>query len=239
MNAISKQIRRCHFYPDTETLITERALALGTIANATIAANGVFKIVLAGGRTPIKLYQQLVSLDTDWSRWIIYFGDERCLPHGDSERNDTMARAAWLNQVTIPSVQIHAMPGELGPDVGALAYLDLLKNAGKFDLVLLGLGEDGHTASLFPLHFSQEKFVTSDNATIAVHDAPKPPPQRISLSPQRLSDAERVWFLVTGADKKAALIRWLDNQPSAANLIVPANLITPTNGVDIFTELKL
>ena len=233
MNAISEQIRRCHIYPDTESLIAERATALGTIANASIAANGAFKIVLAGGRTPIKLYQQLVSLHTDWNRWVIYFGDERCLPRGDSERNDTMARVAWLNHVTIPSAQIHAMPGELGPEAGALAYLGPLKNAGKFDLVLLGLGEDGHTASLFPQYLLQDKIVASDNATLAIHDAPKPPPERISLSPQRLSDSERVWFLVTGADKKTALKNWLDNQS------LPAQLITPKNGVDIFTDLKL
>ena len=135
MKKICDQIRRCHVFPTIEGLVDDRTLALGALANAAIAANGEFKIALAGGRTPLKLYQQLVALNTDWSRWVIYFGDERCLPRGDSDRNDTAARDVWPNHVAIPAVQIHAIPSELGADAGALAYIEQLKAAGQFDLV--------------------------------------------------------------------------------------------------------
>jgi 6-phosphogluconolactonase len=137
-----------------------------------------------------------------------------------------MAEVCWLGQVPIPRELIHAIPAELGPAEGASAYARTLDDAGRFDLVLLGLGDDGHTASLFTAQ------PAGGAAAIPVFDAPKPPPQRISLSAARLSDADRVWFLVSGADKREALGRWQQGR------WLPAATIRPAAGVDIYTDIR-
>jgi 6-phosphogluconolactonase len=191
-----------------------------------IAANGAFRIVLAGGSTPRNIYRQLCNADTDWAAWHIYFGDERCLPANDSERNSRMARAALLDRVAIPSRQIHPIPAELGPEIAALRYARELAGVGDFDLVLLGLGEDGHTASLFP-GGAWERAATLP-PVIPVYDAPKPPPQRVSLSPERLSRARRVIYLVCGEGKRGAIGNW------RAGVALPASRICPAAGVDVF-----
>lgn len=98
--------------------------------------------MLAGGSTPRPIYARLVELDTPWNQWHIYFGDERCLPIGHPERNDTMVREIWLDKVSIPVNQIHAVPAQLGPTAGAKRYAHELIGLGPFDLTLLGLGEE-------------------------------------------------------------------------------------------------
>ena len=219
---------RWHFFSGAEALCAAVVAQFAETANASIAAHGSFQVALAGGRTPTGIYEKLRGIDTDWSRWFIYFGDERCLPRGDCGRNDTMARASWLDHVSIPSAQIHAIPAELGAEQGAAAYATALAALREFDLVLLGLGEDGHTASLFPGHA-----LDAQAAAVAVHAAPKPPAERISLSAGRLSAARAVWFLVTGAEKREALRRWQRGEA------IPAASIKPTAGVDIYTDLDL
>ncbi|HXU93092.1 MAG TPA: 6-phosphogluconolactonase [Gallionella sp.] len=195
-------------------------------AEQAIAARGAFRIVLAGGDTPRNIYRALCDADTDWSAWHIYFGDERCLPVDDPERNSHMASSAWLDHVDIPSQQIHPIPGELGPETAATGYASDLANVGEFDLVLLGLGEDGHTASLFPGGSWEQTQLLP--AVIPVLDAPKPPPQRISLSPARLSHALSVLFLIRGKNKREAIENW------RAGVAIPASRICPPAGVDIF-----
>lgn len=224
-----KQLRRVHIRDDAECIIKELTTAIGDAATQCIDAKGYFRCVLAGGETPRRLYSRLRALDTDWSRWHIYFGDERCLPVGDASRNDRMAADSWLDHVAIPADQIHSIRAELGADQGARDYSSTLQRAGRFDLVLLGLGEDGHTASLFPY---MQKALGDDLETTAVHAAPKPPPQRVSISAPRLANADRVWFLVCGEGKRAALASWL------ADAELPAAVIVPTNGVDIFTDIQ-
>ncbi|MDQ3286741.1 MAG: 6-phosphogluconolactonase [Pseudomonadota bacterium] len=187
-----------------------------------------FAIVLAGGSTPRGVYRMLRGADTDWSKWHVYFGDERCLPPRDPERNSTMAAEAWLDHVTIPDGQVHVIPAELGPDAAASAYADQLQDVDEFDLVLLGLGEDGHTASLFPGHDPGRAAGSPD--AIPVFDAPKPPPQRVSLSAQRLGRSRAVLFLVTGEGKRDALGQW------RAGASIPAREIRPASGVDVLVE---
>lgn len=196
-----------------------------------IERRGRFLIVLAGGNTPRGIYRMLRAADTDWSRWQVYFGDERCLPADDAERNSRMAADAWLNRVPIPQDQVHAIPVELGAAAAALAYAETLRGVGDFDLVLLGLGEDGHTASLFPNH---DWGVNADAAdALAVFDAPKPPPQRVSLSATRLSRARAVLFLVEGEAKRGAVTRW------RAGERLPAAAIRLAGGVDVLVESAL
>jgi 6-phosphogluconolactonase len=200
-------------------------------ANAAIARAGRFRIVLVGGNTPRDTYRLLRDADTDWSRWEIFFGDERCLPASDPERNSHMAEDAWLDHVAIPRDRIHAIPAELGAIAAAAAYARTLQGSGDFDLVLLGLGEDGHTASLFPGH---DWGIDTDSAdALAVLDAPKPPPQRVSLSAARLGRAREVLFLISGASKRDAIARW------RAGDGLPARSITPTAGVDVLIDAAL
>ena len=190
-----------------------------------------FTIVLAGGNTPQGVYRMLRGADTDWSRWQVYFGDERCLPTDNPERNSRMAAETWLDHVSIPKNQVHILPAEHGADAAAQAYANALRQVGDFDLVLLGLGEDGHTASLFPGHDWGADADAAD--TLAVLDAPKPPAQRVSLSARRLSRARAVLFLVTGEAKHDAVTRW------RAGADIPARAIQPQAGVDVLAEAML
>ncbi len=206
-------------------------IAIAEVARAeaeALATRGVFDLVLAGGETPRRLYRALADERFDWARWRLWFGDERCLPADDPERNSVMARAAWLNRVDLPAANVHVPPAELGPLAAAEAYAGQLDGIGDFDLVLLGLGEDGHTASLFPGHDWGEG--ANAPAALPVLDAPKPPPARVSLSARRLSAARRVLFLVAGAGKRDALTRWRrgENLPAAA--------IRPAAGVDVLMD---
>jgi 6-phosphogluconolactonase len=219
------QVLRWHAVADSAKLQHAAYRRIVDASSRAIAARGSFAIVLAGGNTPRGTYGLLRGVDTDWSRWEIWFGDERCLPRDDPERNSMMANDAWLAHVPIPHDRIHVIPAELGAEAAALAYADSLRGFGDFDLVLLGLGEDGHTASLFPEH---EWGATSDAPdTLAVLDATKPPPQRVSLSAARLGRARQVLFLVEGQGKRNALAQW------RAGANIPARAIRPACGVDV------
>jgi 6-phosphogluconolactonase len=195
------------------------------VAGSAIRARGQFHLVLAGGETPRGAYRRLRDSATDWRAWHIYFGDERCVPRDDPARNSRMAQEAWLDRVAIPAHQCHPIPAELGAEAAARAYGASLQSVAAFDLVLLGLGEDGHTASLFPGHDWGE--ARGSPAALAVLDAPKPPRERVSLSAARLSDAREVLFMVSGASKRAALAQW------RAGAAIPASAILPAAGVDV------
>jgi len=192
-----------HVLPDTQQLAREVAQAILTVAKSAITERDVFKIVLAGGTTPEAVYKQLSKEDADWNRWQIYFGDERCLPSGHPDRNSIMAGQSWLDHVAIPKDNIYPIPAEQGPEQGADSYTSIVRQACPFDLVLLGMGEDGHTASLFPGQMHDP-----DEMVHAIHDAPKPPPDRISLGLAALNDAREVMILVTGKGKREAVQRW-------------------------------
>ena len=194
-------------------------------ANA-IATADRFRIVLSGSTTPRPIYAALRNIATDWSAWHIYFGDERCLPTGDAERNDSMAMTSWLDHVPIPETQIHSIAAHLGADVAVDEYTKVLAGIRTFDLVLLGLGEDGHTASLFPGRSLDQQ--AKRKTVLAVHDAPKPPPHRITLGAHRLSQARNVFFLIAGESKQQALRNW------RAGADIPARRITPGNGIDVY-----
>lgn len=182
---------------------SERILAAAVQA---IAVRGEFRLVLAGGETPLAAYRRLRDASADWSRWHLWFGDERCLPTGDRHRNDAMADAAWLDAPWMSAAQIHRVPWQkVGADETARAYARLLPD-GPFDLVLLGLGEDGHTASLFP---GQDWGAGKDAPPVlAVTHAPKWPAARISLSATRLAATRQLLFVVSGERKRTAVAAW-------------------------------
>lgn len=222
-NGTNAQISRWHLF-ETQDAINQATLnKILESANEAIAARGRFSIVLAGGTTPKQVYELLRHADAEWSKWHVYHNDDRCLPVDHADRNSLMARQVWLNHVAIPADQIHDIPAELGPVEGAKLYAETLKGLDDFDMVLLGLGEDGHTASLFPGH-------TWDDSVDAfpVFNSPKPPAERISISARRLSQAREVIFLVTGAGKQEAVDNW------RKGVAIPATVIRPVAGVDVY-----
>ncbi|OIQ80665.1 6-phosphogluconolactonase [mine drainage metagenome] len=221
------QTLRWRVFDSPADLQAAAASAVLQSANAAIAARGKFLIVLAGGTTPREIYSALRSGDTDWSGWHVYYGDERCLPADHADRNSRMAETSLLLQVGIPAGQIHAIPAEFGPDRAAQSYSELLADVGEFDCVLLGLGEDAHTASLFP---GQAWEGATGAPAIAVRNAPKPPDERVSLSASRLSNARQVIFLVTGAGKRDAVRQWRDGAD------IPVAAIRPATGVEVYID---
>lgn len=194
---------RWHRYADAAALAAATVDRIQTAAAAAIAKRGWFRLVLAGGGTPELSYRVLAETSEDWARWEIWFGDERCLPPEDPARNSRMAARAWLDRVPLPAANIHPIPAELGPERAAERYAAELASALPFDLVLLGMGEDGHTASLF-----SGQIHPSDRLVLPVHNAPKPPPDRVSLSLSALSAARELLILVSGHGKRAAVQGW-------------------------------
>lgn len=194
---------RWHVFKDLESLSIEAGKQILMLSHRAIDARGLFKIVLTGGRTPNRIYQLLAGSDADWPRWVIYFSDERCLPPDHADRNSVMAARAWLDHVTIPTGNTHTIPAEQGSNKAAHLYSEVLYQARPFDLVLLGMGEDGHIASLFPGQ-------SHDAAELVhpVHDAPKPPPDRVTLGVNTLNDTNSLMVLIAGATKREAVIRW-------------------------------
>jgi len=206
-------------FSDADVLAKTVTQRIRSACESAIEARGAFHLVLAGGTTPKHCYELLAKEDLPWHKLHIYFGDERCLTVGDVERNDTMAKEAWLDKVSIPANQIHSMPAELGPDAGAKRYNTLLAKAPQLDLVLLGLGEDGHTASLFP---NNPALQDARNA-VPVFDAPKPPPERISMGKSYINKARNQWFIVTGSGKCDAMTQIMSGQPLPATLFEQAH----------------
>jgi 6-phosphogluconolactonase len=226
-----RQHSRWHSFSDITLLEQSVTKAIQTSSNNAIRLRGEFHFVLAGGTTPRHIYEKLKDLQTNWHQWHIYLGDERCLPVSDSERNSYMVEQSWLKHVNIPPDQIHMIPTELGTVKSAYAYTQILHAIEKFDLVILGLGEDGHTASLFPHH--QWGTTSPDPQVLVINDAPKPPKDRVSLSAWRLSQTRQLFFIVTGTSKKQAVSDW------RAGIEIPASAITPDCGVDIYIEESL
>ncbi|MDX8405108.1 MAG: 6-phosphogluconolactonase [Mariprofundus sp.] len=188
---------------DAEAVAQSAATIVVAAAAAAIAERGLFHWALAGGTTPKRCYQLLCDADIDWSAVHIWFGDERCLPIGDGERNDFMADQALLQHVPIPAAQIHRMAAELGPEQAAEQYNALLAEAPVMDLVLLGIGEDGHTASLFPGNPGLE----DQRLALPVYHSPKPPCERVSMGYTVLNAARRCVIMVAGKGKADAMAR--------------------------------
>ena len=208
----------CSSQKDFELKATEM---IANHANDAIRTKGHFSLVLAGGNTPKKIYESLSKKNCDWGNWHIYFGDERCLSPDDIERNSLMAEKSFFSKVSIPKDQIHCIPSELGRNAGAEAYNKKLNLDMVFDLVLLGLGEDGHTASIFPnSEFDENK------QAVSISNAPKLPQYRVSLTPNRLSMANHIIFLVIGEDKKNALDKFKSSENIPASRISALKKLT-------------
>ena len=205
------------------------AMVVAAAANA-VRRRGAFHIGLAGGRTPRGLYQLLARAPwlerIDWPRVHVWFGDERCVPPEHPDSNFRMAHEALLAHVPVPADQVHRMRGELGAAEAALLYEQELRAAGtKLDLLLLGMGADGHTASLFPGSLA----LGERRRLVVAALAPVEPRQRVSLGLVAIRAARRIVFLVTGPDKALAIAR-IFRAAGASTPELPASLVRAAHG---------
>jgi 6-phosphogluconolactonase len=186
--------------------------------------DGARNVVLAGGTTPMQAHELLGPLVNDWRGVHLWFGDERCVPPDDPESNYGQAAARLI----APGATWHRMQGELGPERGAAAYAEELDDT-PLDLVVLGMGPDGHTASLFPHHPA----LLAEGRVVGVHDSPKPPPDRVTLTLPRINLARRIVLAVSGEEKREALERVL----AGADPATPASLLARDRLV-LITDLR-
>ena len=195
---------------------TAQALASATAARllARLAevqqTRGSASLVLTGGGTGIAVLEQVHAADdgeVDWSSVDFYWGDERFLPAGHPDRNETQARAALLDHIPVDPSRVHPMSpsdGDFGddPDAAAAAYASLVSDKLAFDVLLLGVGEEGHTLSVFP---TSPAVYETERPVVAVRDCPKPPPTRVSLTLTAARNAHEVWLMTAGANKAEAV----------------------------------
>ncbi|MFA5138843.1 MAG: 6-phosphogluconolactonase [Elusimicrobiota bacterium] len=193
-------------------------------ARAAASARDAFHVALSGGNTPRGIYSLLATrryADLPWARTHVYWGDERCVPREHPDSNYRMARELLLSKVPVPEAQVHPMP--VSAD-GSADYERTLRAAlTRLDLVLLGLGTDGHTASLFP----GNPAVSETRHWVAAARAPSRPEGRLTLTLPALNDARMLLVVVAGEEKAEAFRRTLDGG-------TPASLLKPTDGRLVF-----
>ncbi len=221
-------------FPDLPSLSLWAAQNLADRAATAIQARGQFLWVLNGGSTPVGLFQLLGSEyreQLDWKRIQVYWGDERCVPATDPESCYGQAYRLFLGNVGIPEANLHRIPGELAPVEAVQAYTDLLRRFAApplawpvFDLVLLGMGEDGHTASLFP---GSPVEIGQPVLAVTGHYQNRPA-ERITLTPPVFNSARAIWFMAAGESKAETLARVLSDNDDPGRF--PAQRIRPEQG---------
>jgi 6-phosphogluconolactonase len=227
-------------FPDPQRLADAVARHVTACAEAAIAARGRFTVALSGGSTPRAAYSRLAAPDSqlptpDWRLSHIFWGDERCVPPDDPCSNYRMAKEALLDRVPIPPDHIHRIRGEDDPETAAAEYERTLRSLHNLDLVLLGLGEDGHTASLFPgqaaVHETDRWVVAvpgSSRSPLTAHRSPDAALPRVTLTPGILNRARNITFVVSGANKAQTLQRVVEGPFNPD--ILPAQAIRPGEG---------
>src|SRR4051794_41630749 len=215
--------------PDGETLACAAAEALVARLAAAQTVHGTASVVLTGGGIGIAVLEHVARLaaepvreTVDWTAVDVWWGDERFVPVDSDERNEKAARRALLDKVGVPEPRVHPMPPSDGPfdepEEAAGWYAEQLAAAAResgslprLDVLLLGMGPEGHIASIFP----ESPAVADERPVVAVRNCPKPPPTRVSLGFPAINSAEEVWLLVSGAAKAEAVARALAGaQPS-------------------------
>jgi len=208
--------RRVLVHPDKAALAGAVAARFITKMLDILDEQAVAHVVLTGGGMASSVHEAVAaspaSATIDWSRVHFWWGDERWVPAGDAERNDGQARSALLDALDLPATNLHPFPapdGELDLDEAAQAYASELAQHGVdglphpiFDITFLGVGPDGHIASLFP---HRSGIQVTDRTVIPVRNSPKPPPERLSLTRPVINSSQRVWLVLAGADKASAL----------------------------------
>src|SRR5947209_10282528 len=222
-------------YPDTHSLSHEAAQSIVRLANEAIVTRGRFSIALSGGSTPKVLYGLLATEpylgQINWSSIEIFWSDERCVPPDDAESNYAMANEVLLSKIPIQPRQVHPMPADkANHDTASQEYtLEMQRVFGTdgipaFDLIQLGMGPEGHTASLFP---HQQSLHEQERLVMPV-SVPKPPPLRLTITPPLLNAARHVLFLVTGSEKADAVQAVLEGPYQSEEY--PAQIVRPATG---------
>ena len=202
-------VTRCETVED----VAERAAdVLATAIDAARTVRGAAHVALSGGSTVGQVYRLLGPKLPEWRDVHLWYGDERVVPLDDPESTHRLATST----LDAPDAVWHPLAVDLGPEGAAAAYADELEEI-VLDVALNGMGPDGHTASLFPGH----PMLHAQGIAVAVHDSPKPPPERVTLTFEKLNEARRIVLVVTGEDKAAMLARVL----AGADRQVPASLL--------------
>ncbi|MBL8152577.1 MAG: 6-phosphogluconolactonase [Anaerolineae bacterium] len=219
---------------DADALAVEAAHRIVTTAQEAIHENGRFSLALSGGSTPERLYRLLAGKpfaeQIDWAKVYVFWGDERCVPPDHPDSNYRMAHEALLAHVPIPAGQIHRIYGEDDPGEAAQAYEKALREfcgdgPPRLDLILLGMGDDGHTASLFPHSAALD---APPDRWVVENLIPTKQVWRVTLTASAINAARQVIFLVSGPEKAERLQQVLHSPYRPHDL--PAQLIHPANG---------
>lgn len=223
-----------HILEDTTALAQEAADRFVAASEEAIENRGQFMVALSGGSTPQEAYSRLadpmLATQVSWRNVHLFWGDERCVPPDHPDSNYRMARKTMIQKVPIPQANVHRIQGELDPDLAAEAYADELRTVfgseerPRFDLVILGLGQDGHIASLFPGSLALRE---TEHWVLAVF-AEALQSWRVTLTPPVLNSARQLSFLVAGKSKADRLQEVLEGEAQIEPL--PAQLIQPVNG---------
>jgi 6-phosphogluconolactonase len=223
---VSAEVR---LHSDADTLVGDVASALLARLESAQARGEVPNIGLTGGSIADALHRELArragDSSVDWSRVVFWWGDERFVPHDSADRNAGQARAAWLDHVPVDPANVHEVPASdvvATAEESAAAYSEAMREhgAGFFEVLMLGIGPDGHCASLFPGHPGLQ---ARDAIAVAVHDSPKPPPDRVTLTFEAMERCRAVWWLASGEGKADAVARALADDGSVEE--------TPARGV--------
>lgn len=208
-------------------LVSDAVTLIKREAEAALAARGEFRLALSGGNTPKPVYEALAEQDLDWSRVVITFGDERCVPPDDAQSNYRMAKLALFDRADIPESNILRIEAEREPAEAAARYENTLRNHAKdemvyrHDLLLLGMGPDGHTASLFP----ETAALSEARALVVPNFVPKFNTWRITMTYPLLNASRHICFLVSKAGKEPVL-----DQVLAGTGDYPSAHVRPSNG---------
>jgi len=219
-------------YPNPDAVATALADLIIDVGQTALADRGVFRVALSGGNTPRHAYELLGqeprNMSLPWKDVFIYFGDERCVPPDDEQSNYRMARKAFLDKVAIPHANVHRIRGEADPGVAANNYASIIRSdladPPRLDLVLLGLGPDGHTASLFPgsppdLH---------DSVLVRAVFAESQDMWRVTMTPKLINLGRTVAFAVEGSEKADVLCKVLEGPIDPTKY--PAQIVNPSSG---------
>lgn len=204
-------------YKNPEAVAQAAASYLFQQIKKCVDKKGKCHLVLPGGSTPARCLELLAEKPLPWQSIHWYPGDERCYPIGHAERNDTMIKDKLFSQNKKASQNLHAIPAELGAEQGAENYAALLDTIGNIDIVVLGMGEDGHTASLFPGNIA----LKNQRSAVAVYDAPKSPAKRVSIGLTTLKNASECIVIATGDNKREAL------EKLKAGVALPVAMVEP------------
>jgi 6-phosphogluconolactonase len=225
--------KRIHVYPNKEKLVAATAERVINLIGQAIQENGLCNIALAGGNTPREVYSMLAANSyrdrVDWNGLHLFWGDERMVPPEHQDSNFRMVQQTLLEHIKIPDGNAHRIRGEITPEKAAAEYAELLhdhfrEDSPHFDLILLGIGEDGHTASLFP---DTDAIEECERHTVAVF-VPRLNTWRVTLTLPVLNAAREVIFLVSGSSKSNIIQRIMSVKQPTKDL--PATMVNPENG---------